>query len=97
MTTRLEEIWKHFRLIKKEFRSGDKSEHEKTKLIYKIFKLRGQHREALSIAFRERNYHKNYREQNREKLRSYHAEYARIRRQRQRLDIEIQKRNKSKI
>ena len=97
MTARLVEIWKEFKQIKREVRSGEKSEYEKIRVLYKIFKLRGQHREALRTAFNERNYQQNYRDRNREKLRSYHAEYARIRRQKQRLEKEIKKRNKQTI
>lgn len=82
MTARLEEIWGEFRKNKNKFKLADLG--RRMKFLNRGFVLRGQHKEALLNATKDREYQKLYREENREKLRSYHTNYARIRRSKKR-------------
>ena len=82
MTTRIQEIWEDFFNNKKKFKLAELQ--DKIKYRNRASVIRGTFQEALKNARDDREYQKKYREENREKLRTYHQQYAKIRRSKKR-------------
>lgn len=57
--------------------------------LYELMVLRGQYREAKRRNLSEKDYQRTYREQNKLRIRAYHAEYARKRRLKMRQDKNV--------
>ena len=66
---------KQFKLNKKRL-----SDDELRRDLYKILIMRGQYREAKHQNLQDKYYQRSYRQYNKDKIRKYHAEYARKRR-----------------
>tara|TARA_R100000742_G_C4191022_1_gene23106 strand:+ start:157 stop:396 length:240 start_codon:yes stop_codon:yes gene_type:complete len=65
------------------------SEDEIQSEIKSLCILRGRYQEAHFHNLAEKNYQRTYRDENRERIRAYHCEYARKRRARMRTDERV--------
>ena len=83
MSARLIEIWEDFFNNKKKFKRAELQ--DKIKYKNRAFVIKGAFQEALKNQKDDREYQKKYREENRQKLRTYHQNYAKVRRAKQRL------------
>jgi hypothetical protein len=72
-------LYKSFLILRSTLSHSD-SPHTKLKTRNKLFTLFGRYQEAKRSSLLERDYQRDYRELNREKLRRYNAIYGRIRR-----------------
>ena len=84
-------IFNEFKKIKNNLKTVS-NEKQRCRILKKLFVLKGQFKEARNRLLIEREYQRNYRDENRIKIRRYHAQYARMRRRRKKLeDNAIQK------
>jgi len=65
------------------------SEEEFRTNLYKLLILRGQYKEAKHKNLSDKFYQRMYREENKLRIRKYHAEYARRRRAKKRLEQNV--------
>lgn len=72
-------IYKSFLILRSTLANMD-SKEEKLKTRNKLFSLFGRYQESKRNDITVRDYHREYRELNREKIRRYNAIYGRIRR-----------------
>ena len=72
-------IYKSFLILRSTLANMNSSE-EKLKTRNKLFTLFGRYQESKRNDITVRDYHREYRELNREKIRRYNAIYGRIRR-----------------
>jgi hypothetical protein len=72
-------IYKSFLILRSTLANMD-SREEKLKTRNKLFTLFGRYQESKRNDITVRDYHREYRELNREKIRRYNAIYGRIRR-----------------